>query len=82
MQNQAPAELLTKSQLAKRIKVCNRQIEIMSNQNIIPCIRFGRCVRYHWNDVLKALESHQKALKSVVGRAKAKTSPNREQDQV
>ena len=76
--SQTPDELLTKSQLAKLMKVCNRQIEIMANQKIIPTIRFGRCVRYKWEDVLEALDRHQEV---GVIKAEAKTTLHREQDQ-
>jgi hypothetical protein len=76
--SQTPDELLTKSQLAKLMKVCNRQIEIMANQKIIPTIRFGRCVRYNWEDVIEALDRHQEVGLIKAG---AKTTSHREQDQ-
>lgn len=50
-------ELITKKEVARRLKVCARQVEIQTNKGIIPTIRIGRCVRYKWLDVLTALET-------------------------
>ena len=50
-------ELLTKKELAKRLKVCERTIENMCNEGTIPRIVFGRSVRFKWSDVLAALET-------------------------
>ena len=50
-------ELLTKKELAQRMKVCERTIEVLCNDSKIPRIVFGRNVRFRWRDVLSALES-------------------------
>ena len=50
-------ELLTKKEMAKRLKVCERTIETMCNESTIPRIVFGRSVRFKWSDVLAALEA-------------------------
>jgi excisionase family DNA binding protein len=50
-------ELITKKEIAKRLKVCTRQVEVLANNGTIPVIRFGRLVRYKWQDVLSALEN-------------------------
>ena len=50
-------ELLTKKELSQRMKVCERTIEVLCNDSKIPVIRFGRLVRYKWQDVLSALEN-------------------------
>ena len=52
-------ELLTKRELAKRMKVCERTIEVLCNDSKIPRIVFGRNVRFRWRDVLSALESYE-----------------------
>jgi len=52
-------ELLTKKELAKRMKVCERTIEVLCNDSKIPRIVFGRNVRFRWRDVLSALESYE-----------------------
>jgi len=55
---EAPAqELVTKKEVAKRLKLCKRMIEIMVNDGRIPAIKIGRSVRFNWNAVLEALES-------------------------
>lgn len=52
-------ELLTKKELAKRLKVCQRTIEVLCNDSKIPRIVFGRNVRYKWRDVLSALDNSE-----------------------
>ena len=47
-------ELLTKLELAKRLRVSPRKIELDRN---MPTIRWGRTVRYAWADVLAHLKS-------------------------
>lgn len=49
-------ELLTKPQLAKRLKLCTRKIELMVNAGEIPVIRIGTSVRFNWQRVLEQLE--------------------------
>ena len=57
---QAKVEILTKKQLASRLSVCKRQIEILVNEGVIPQINMGRrCVRYDFADVVSALKSNQ-----------------------
>jgi hypothetical protein len=56
-----PEELITKKQLSKRLKVCVRMVELQTNKGIIPNIRIGSSVRYHWQDVLTALKNNQSA---------------------
>jgi excisionase family DNA binding protein len=51
------AELITKKELARRLKVCERTVEIMCNEGTIPKIVFGRSVRFKWSEALAALES-------------------------
>lgn len=50
-------ELLTKKELARRLKLCTRMIELMVNDKRIPVIRIGSAVRFNWNAVLIALEN-------------------------
>lgn len=49
-----PGELLTKKEIAQRLRVSPRKIELDKNW---PCIRFGRTVRYSWPAVLRYLET-------------------------
>lgn len=53
------SELITKPQLGKRLKMCERQVEYLSKAGKIPVIRIGRSVRYCWEHVLEALEKNQ-----------------------
>ena len=55
---EAPTEeLITKKEVAKRLKLCTRMIEIMVNDGRIPVIRIGSSVRFNWNSVLSSLEN-------------------------
>jgi hypothetical protein len=48
-----PEELLTKIELAKRLRCSTRRIELDS---ALPVIRWGRSVRYEWSEVLAYLK--------------------------
>ena len=56
-QNSAEVEqYLTKSELAKRLKLTRRGIECLVARRIIPVIRLSRrCVRFSWEAVQRAL---------------------------
>ena len=55
----AASELLTKNAIAKRLKLCQRKVELMVNDGEIPVIRIGSSVRFNWQRVLEALENNQ-----------------------
>lgn len=48
------SELLTKKELARRLRVSERKIELDTK---LPLIRWGRTVRYDWNEVLRFLKT-------------------------
>jgi len=48
------SELLTDKELAKRLRVSERKIELDTK---LPLIRWGRTVRYDWNEVLRFLKT-------------------------
>ena len=50
-------ELLTKSELAKRLKCTTRSINNYCNQGLIPKIKVGHLTRYNWEAVRHALEN-------------------------
>ncbi len=50
-------ELLTKPEIAKRLKLCTRKVELMVNAGEIPAIKIGSSVRFDWLKVLAALEN-------------------------
>ena len=53
-------ELLIKEELAERMKVCERTIEVLCNEKKIPKIVFRGNVRFKWTDVLAALENPER----------------------
>jgi predicted DNA-binding transcriptional regulator AlpA len=53
-------EILDKPQLAKRLQVSERMLELMEQRGELPVIRFGiggKVVRYRWSDVLESLQA-------------------------
>jgi len=52
-------ELLTKATVAKRLKLCERKVELMVNAKEIPVIKIGASVRFNWTRVIEALENNQ-----------------------
>jgi hypothetical protein len=48
-----PSELLTKKELARRLKISQRKIEMDEN---FPAIRWGRSIRYDWQEVVAYLK--------------------------
>ena len=59
----APAELLTKKELAKRLRVSERKIELDTD---LPRIRWGRSVRFEWLDVLNFLKKEEVSNNSML----------------
>lgn len=55
-ENLMPAELLTKKELAKRLRVSEKKIELDKK---LPRIRWGRSVRFDWNEILCFLKSNR-----------------------
>ena len=49
-----PRELLTKKELAQRVKISQRKIELDKD---LPKIKWGRTVRYDWAAVLNYLHT-------------------------
>ncbi len=49
-------ELITKAQLAKKLKVTTRTIDNWTAENLIPKIKINSQVRYSWIDVLSHLK--------------------------
>jgi|LauGreDrversion4_2_1035121.scaffolds.fasta_scaffold21242_5 hypothetical protein len=50
-------ELIDRRELARRLKVDPRTIYNLELRRLIPSLRIGRCVRYNWESVLKAINS-------------------------
>lgn len=51
-------ELITKKELAQRLRKSPRCIEIWMRQGRLPFVRIGRSILFHWPDVLKAMERY------------------------
>ena len=49
-----PTELLTKKELAQRVKISQRKIELDKD---LPKIKWGRTIRYDWAAVLNYLHT-------------------------
>lgn len=58
--NAAHEALLTSRQLAEILRVHHVSVRRWTVQNLIPCIRIGRSVRYRLSDVLAALAGDAK----------------------
>lgn len=54
-------ELITKSELAKKLRVTARTIDNWTSQGIIERIKIGRVSRYDWAEVISQLKSKQQA---------------------
>jgi len=52
----APLELLTKKELARRLRVSERKIELDTD---LPRIRWGRTVRFDWGEVVDFLKARR-----------------------
>jgi hypothetical protein len=48
-----PGELITKKELAQRLRISTRKIELDPHW---PSVRFGRTVRYDWGEVMAYLK--------------------------
>lgn len=55
-QQGVPEFLLTKKELAQRLRISERKIEM---DDRIPAIRWGRSIRYDWAEVLEYLRSNE-----------------------
>lgn len=50
-------ELINKTELAKRLKVSTRTIDLWVNEGRIPKIKINSSARFDWDDVLTALKN-------------------------
>jgi len=54
-------EFITKAELSRKLKVCTRTVENLTNKGIIPVIKVGASSRYNWKQVIAAIQSNQPA---------------------
>ena len=51
-------DLLTKAEVAKRLKKDTRTIDNWMRRGIIPYYKLGRTVAFRWTDVLRHFDAH------------------------
>ncbi len=51
-----PSDLLTKQEVAARLRRTPRCIELWMRKRYLPYIKIGRSVYFRWNDVLTQLD--------------------------
>ncbi len=56
--NKTPSELHTKREVAKRLKVTTRTIDLWVAGKVIPSIKINNnSIRFNWSKVIEALEN-------------------------
>jgi excisionase family DNA binding protein len=56
---ESPSDImLTKKELAQRLKLTVRTIENWQHRGVLPYIKVGKVVLFHWPTVLDVLNSH------------------------
>jgi len=53
--NGASDRLLTKTELASRLRISRRTLDSWQRQGRISYLKIGKSCRYHWGDVIDAL---------------------------
>ena len=54
-------QLLTKTDVAKRLAISERKVETMAASGRLPVVRIDSCVRFRETDVLRLLTENQEA---------------------
>lgn len=55
------SELITKADLAKRLKISTRTVDLWVNQGRITRIKINSSARFDWQDVLAELKNRKEA---------------------
>ena len=55
-------ELLTKAEIAKRLKKDQTTIDNWMRRGILPYYKLGRTVAFRWSDVLRHFEAHFRVI--------------------
>ena len=63
LQNAAEAEkpsdvMLTKREVAERLKVTVRTVENWQQRGVLPYVKIGKVVLFHWPEVIEFLKSN------------------------
>lgn len=55
----ATDRLLTKRELAQRLRVSTRTVDVYMRAKRLPFLKIGKTVRFHWSDVIEKLSIHR-----------------------
>ena len=55
----ATDELITKRELARRLRLSTRSIDAWMRTKHLPFLKIGKTVRFRWSDVMEKLGSHR-----------------------
>jgi excisionase family DNA binding protein len=55
---EAPDAMLTKRELAWRLKISVRTLENWQRRGVLPFVKVGKIVLYHWPDVVAHLKNN------------------------
>jgi excisionase family DNA binding protein len=51
--------LLNKWELAAKLRIGKRTVDLWMHQKRLPFIRIGRTIRFRWSEVLEKLNAHR-----------------------
>jgi excisionase family DNA binding protein len=57
--NRASDALLTKSELAPKLKISGRTLDEWMRKGRVPFMKLGKSVRFRWPDVLEKLNAYR-----------------------
>jgi hypothetical protein len=62
----APDEMLNKKELAGRLKMTVRSIENWQRRGVLPFIKSGKIVLFHWPDVVEHLKANFRVCRKTI----------------
>jgi excisionase family DNA binding protein len=57
---------LTKKELALRLKITTRTIENWQRRGVLPFVKVGKVVLFHWPDVVEHLKANYRVCRRTV----------------
>ncbi len=55
----ATEKLLTKPDIADRLRVSSRTVDVYMRDKRLPFLKIGKTVRFRWSDVIEKLATHR-----------------------